>query len=230
MRPVDKGKSPYTSINNYQEARPFLIIQLGELCSYCEMHLDSGLSVEHVQPKSRQPEKACEWDNLLLACVNCNSTKKDTDINDANIHDYLWPDMDNTFLALKYSEAGIVGVNENLPLEIQEKAWRLIRLVGLDKTPDTSEDYSDRRWLNRCEAWEKAKRAKDSLAKIESIKDNELFRKTLVDNVDAYFSIWMTVFADDTDIKWRFIEKFTGTAKDCFDGAGNPLPKWHDEN
>lgn len=223
MRPIDKGNCPYTSISSYQDARPFLIERMGELCSYCEMHLDSGLAVEHVQPKSRQPEKICEWSNLLLACGNCNPTKGDTDINDSNIHDYLWPDIDNTFLALKYSEGGIIGVNENLPSEIQEKAWRLIRLVGLDKTPDVSESYSDRRWENRRKEWDKAELVKKDLAE----NDTEQHRKTIAELVDKYFSIWMTVFADDADMKRRFIEKFKGTAKDCFDKDGNPVPRSH---
>lgn len=226
MRPVDKGQCPYTSIGNYREARPYLIERLGELCSYCEMHLDFGLAVEHVQPKSRQPKKECEWDNLLLACGNCNPTKGDTDINDANIHDYLWPDMDNTFVALKYSEGGIVSVNEALPEEIKEKTWKLIQLVGLDKTPDVSQDCSDRRWQNRCDAWNKAKRAKARLAKVEEkFNDDHNLREEIVDLVEGYFSIWMTVFADDADMKRRFIDKFVGTAKDCFDEQGNPVPK-----
>lgn len=223
MRPVDKGESPYDSIDNYQKARPFLIGRLGELCSYCEMHLDSGLAVEHVQPKSLQPGKICNWSNLLLACGNCNSTKLDTDINDTNIHDYLWPDMDNTFLALKYSEGGIVGVNDALPPEIQEKAWRLIRLVGLDKTPDVSGDCSDRRWDNRREAWDIAKKEKQKLLFLPK-KYQATAREMLTLLIKDYFSVWMTVFADDADMKRRIINKFIGTAKDCFDG-GNPVPK-----
>ena len=37
----------------------------------------------------------------------------------------------------------------------------------------------------------------------------------------AYWSIWMTVFEDDPDMRCRFIEAFPGTDKTCFDAARN---------
>ena len=223
MRPIDKGESPYDSIKQYQEARPFLEERLGLLCSYCEMHLASKLEVEHVQPKSRHPEKICEWSNLLLACGNCNATKNDMDINDDNIHDYLWPDMDNTFLALKYSEGGIVSVNDTLPKEIQEKARRLIKLVGLDRVPpDVSMD--DNRWKERREAWKNAQREKIYLSSLP-MKNQQTGREMIITMVNEYFSIWMTVFADDVEMKRMIVNKFIGTAKDCFDADGNPVPR-----
>ncbi|MBR6059028.1 MAG: HNH endonuclease [Victivallales bacterium] len=223
MRPIEKGESPYASIKQYQKARPFLEERLGLLCSYCEMHLASKLEVEHVQPKSRHPEKVCEWSNLLLACGNCNSTKGHTDINDSNIHDYLWPDIDNTFLALQYSDGGIVGVNDSLPKEIQEKAWRLIKLVGLDRIPpDASID--DNRWKERREAWKNAQREKNYLSSL-SMRNQQTGREMIITMVNEYFSIWMTVFADDVEMKRMIIEKFIGTASDCFDKDGNPVPR-----
>ena len=177
--------------------------------------------MEHVQPKSLHPEKACDWDNLLLACVNCNSTKNKTDVNDSNLRDFLWPDINNTFLALKYTEEGIVSVNKSLSKSIQEKALRLIHLVGLDKFPDNSSDMSDRRWQNRREEWNKAVHVKNNLAE----NDTPEQRDTIATMANSYFSIWMTVFSDDTDVKRRFVEKFIGTAKDCFDKDFNPIPK-----
>ncbi len=220
MRPVAKGACPYSSLSRYQDARGFLIERLGELCSYCEMHLDSGLAVEHVQPKSRQPQKSREWENLLLACANCNATKGKTPITDATEDEYLWPDRNNTFLALEYSEGGVVSANEQLPPSIQEKARRLIHLVGLDKTPDRSSDQTDRRWQNRIDAWGLAQRSKDRLARVNT----QEMRAQIVDEAKDYFSIWMTVFAEDADMKRRFIEKFKGTAPDCFDASQGYAP------
>ena len=220
MRPVEKGSSPFKSIYNYHDAKGALIERLGEFCSYCESHLGAGLSVEHVQPQSHHPDKACEWDNLLLACVNCNSIKGDTDINDSNLNDYLWPHINNTYLALKYSEDGIVGVNKSLPEDIQAKAKRLIRLVGLDRRPDLS-NASDMRWRNRQKEWDKAQRVKKNLAE----NDTEQMRNTIVSLIESYFSIWMTVFSKDEDMKRRIIAKFRGTAKDCFDEHGYPIPR-----
>jgi hypothetical protein len=33
----------------------------------------------------------------------------------------------------------------------------------------------------------------------------------------------MHVFADDPDMRRRFIDAFPGTARDCFDTSGNPV-------
>ncbi len=46
-------------------------------CAYCESkitHIDFG-HIEHYRPKSRFKNQTFEWDNLLLACGVCNSTK-----------------------------------------------------------------------------------------------------------------------------------------------------------
>ena len=35
MRPVNKGTSPYTSIQEYRDALPYLEERIGIYCSYC---------------------------------------------------------------------------------------------------------------------------------------------------------------------------------------------------
>ena len=222
MRPVAKGNCPYEAIARYQEARGYLIQCIGEYCSYCEMHLDAGLAVEHVQPKIKNPDKECEWENLLLGCPNCNSTKGDKEIDDNTIDDYLWPDIHNTLLALTYSESGVVGINPAVDPAIQAKAQKLISLVGLDKTPDNFPDYSDRRWLNRRNAWEEAKKSKIRLAQCDTEEMREQIAATAR---HGYFSIWMTVFSDDIDMKKRIIKSYPGTAGNAFDAGCNPVPR-----
>ena len=227
MRPIDKGTVPQKNGQDvvyscYQDARKDLIARLGELCSYCEMHLDASLAVEHVQPKSLHQEKECIWDNLLLACTNCNSNKGETDIDDGNIADYLWPDRDNTFLAFRYTEGGEIQVNSELTADIRQKAEKLLHLVGLDKNPNNNVSASDRRWQNRYDAWGKATEVKKTL--LES-SDKESMRKMIAIMAESYFSIWLTVFADDPDMCCRLIAKFKGTAKNCFDGNGKPIPR-----
>ena len=97
MRPVARGTHPTDAAGNkkawteYSQSRGDLIDRIGEYCSFCEMHLDASLAVEHIQPKSLYPNLALEWDNFLLACTNCNSTKGDRDIK---LNDYFWPHLD----------------------------------------------------------------------------------------------------------------------------------------
>lgn len=227
MRPVIRGDCPqnaagqYIQFSDYANARKELIARLGEYCSYCEMQLDASLAVEHVQPK--QPpgsavvmvQRALSWDNFLLACTNCNSTKSNTDVV---LNDYLWPDRDNTFKAIKYTEGGVVSSVADVD---QVRANKLIQLVGLDKMPDT-QTASDRRWLNRKEAWDMATRAKERLCRSNSNEMKDQITETV--QAKGYWSIWMTVFKDDADMLSRFIAIMPGTDTTCFDATNGYIP------
>lgn len=99
MRPVDRGDSPNNGdFENYRDAYIPLLARLGPYCSYCERRIQTNLAVEHIQPKADYlyPELEGRWENYLLACVNCNSTKGDKDVRPENF--YL-PDRDNTLAA-----------------------------------------------------------------------------------------------------------------------------------
>lgn len=220
MRPVNRGDCPTDDEGNevqfaeYAQARRALIRRLGEYCSYCEMHLDASLAVEHVRPKKPPgaaaviPGRALDWHNFLLACTNCNSTKGDTDVV---LDDYLWPDRDNTFHALRYSVGGVV---ESAPGNDQIKADELLKLVGLCRTPDARE-ASDRRWLNRREAWELAVRAKERLARCPSDDMREQILETA--QAKGFWSVWMTVFADEATMRERLLVAYPGTQSHHFD-------------
>lgn len=215
MRPVERpillaaDGTPKT-FAKYQDARKDLIATFGEYCSYCEMHLDASLAVEHVQPKDLHAGLALSWSNFLLGCTNCNSTKGTKSPGPTNC---LWPDRDNTFIAFRYSEGGIVEVNPLLNLQQHALAQALINLVGLDRKVDNA-SASDRRWLNRRDAWDKAKRALERLGRT----DNDDMREQIVETATAngYWSVWLTVFSNDADMRKRFIEAMPGTARNCF--------------
>lgn len=218
MRPIEKGKNSKT-FNHYQEAKGDLIDRVGEYCSYCERGLPVCLAVEHVQSKSLHPELSLEWDNFLLACVNCNSNKFNIDIR---LEDYLWPDRDNTFLAFVYKEGGVIAVNDKLDGMQKKCAQNILDLVGLQKRPRISDSKRrDMRWRHRLEAWDTAT---DSLNDLLG-NDTEALRKCIVRLAEAkgHWSIWMTVFKDDDDMLKRFMERFPGTHKECFDEKGAPI-------
>ena len=217
MRPVDKGKNE-KKFSHYPQARGDLIDRVGEYCSYCEMRLEASLHVEHVQPKSFHPGLRCEWDNLLLACVHYNSAKGDRDIK---IEDYLWPDKDNTFLAFIYDEGGRISVNPTLNNKQKECAGDLLDLTGLNKHPGSDKKSSDKRWIYRKEAWERASRSLKRL----NINNTEEMRQEIVEHAysKGYWSTWMTVFKDDKDMLKRLVERFPGTCKGCFDNEGRPV-------
>lgn len=224
MRPVIRGACPTGAdgrvvvFKAYAMARGKLIERLGECCSYCEVHLDTSLAIEHVQPKkppgaiANDLVRELSWDNFLLACTNCNSTK---DNKDVVLDDYMWPDRDNTFLALIYKQGGLV---EAAPGHDNVRATRTIRLVGLHKVPsvnDQENEASDRRWNNRREAWDIALESKQNLFEL----DHPKMRDQIVLQIQGFWSIWMTVFKDDSDMLRRILDRIPGTAKHCFDVA-----------
>ncbi len=225
MRPVNRGPVPtkpdgspkrYTEYGN---ARKDLIQRLGEFCSYCEMELDTSLAVEHIQPKEHHPLLELEWHNFLLACTNCNSTKGQ---KNPVLTEIFWPHQDNTFDALMYGEEGVVKPAPHLSPAQKVIAAATISLTGLAKVTD-QQTASDRRWQNRREAWSIAHESKQDLAEC----DSEAMRRQIIRTVKAkgYWSIWMAVFADDTDMRRRLIQALPGTATDCFNDQGQSLPR-----
>lgn len=221
MRPIVRGPHPQNDngediqFSKYQDALPKLTSRLGQYCSYCERYIFSSLAVEHIRPKKPKGSKTTiherdlDWNNFLLACANCNSTKSNIDVI---VDDYLWPDRDNPFYALEYSEGGRVKPSPHVPEDLRIKAQRIITLVGLDKDPSICPNPSDTRWRNRCTAWDLATRWHNK-------KSSGLDRKLLTDTVKetGHWSIWMTVFKDDPEMLKCLIEAFPGTCIECFD-------------
>ncbi|MBR7784032.1 HNH endonuclease [Undibacterium luofuense] len=223
MRPVRRGVSPQRSdFSNYVDAKPELVSRLGSYCSYCERRVNTNLAVEHIQPKGLAASKALigTWSNFLLACVNCNATKKDKPVVLANL---FLPDRDNTSAAFVYSEDGKIALSSTLTLPVdQDRASDLLALVGLDKKISELTDANDKqialdRVSQRMEVWGIASMFKDQIVREPN---NNALRDCVVQLALAhgFFSVWMTVFLGDIDMRKRFIEAFPGTAESgCFD-------------
>jgi hypothetical protein len=173
-------------------------------------------------PKSLHETLKLNWTNFLLACVNCNSVKGDEDIAD---RDVLWPDRHNTMLAINYSIGGFVRVAEDLGDELNRRAQRLVNLVGLHR--HVAEGYPkpsprDRRWEQREEAWAAAEKCRDNFVVLgESGPALQLVLEAA--KFCGFFSVWMTVFSEFSEVKQALVEEFPGTAQACFDHAGNAI-------
>lgn len=223
MRPICRGSSPIAvDFDPYNEAQRYLISRLGAYCSYCERRIATQLAVEHIQPKGlpNYSHLIGRWENFLVSCVNCNSTKKSKDVVLSNT---LLPDRDNTFLAFEYSSDGTVEPSAQAKLAGMENiARKTLALTGLDKAMLVALDDNDRqvaldRVAQRREVWAIALDARQD---IEDNPNNLAVRKATVTAAlgHGFFSIWMTVFNGHTDMCNRFVDAFVGTkASGCFD-------------
>ena len=224
MRPVTRGAAPRAEgFREYAEALPYLVARMERYCSYCERFLPTGLAVEHVQPKVRYPALELHWDNFLLGCPNCNSTKKDRDVL---LHDVLLPDRDNTFVAFEYTDDGQVGPAPDLDRPTAAMAEATLALTGQNTRRGVPNDPNLRRVAldrvaQRRETWMKARDARDDLRRmpIPELRNSIVRLATTT----GLFSIWMKVFEDDAEMRGRFIDAFTGTAADCFDAERRPV-------
>jgi hypothetical protein len=68
---------------NYPEYKPWLRDEFSFRCVYClerEMwypNRASSFSVDHIEPRSKDPSRICDYENLLYSCVRCNSLKRE---------------------------------------------------------------------------------------------------------------------------------------------------------
>ena len=222
MRPIQRGPSPYpVDLENYKDAKPHLVARMGPYCSYCERRVNTMLAVEHIQPKDLPAYRnliGC-WGNFLLACFNCNSCKTD---NDVVLADVLLPDRDNTFLAFSYLPDGSVIPAPDLSESEKRMAAKSLEVTGLDKKASAIRDENGKevaldRVSQRMQAW---LNAEASLADFQTGPGNAALRSQIVRNATAtgFFSIWMTVFASEVDMRNRLIDAFEGTRRSgCFD-------------
>jgi hypothetical protein len=100
-----RGTTSPKQVKDYSYFRPDLIASVGEYCSYCEVPLGVNLAVEHMLSKTSS-FNAEDWNNLLLACANCNSHKLAKTRSEADLAEYYWPSKRysnfNTFDMLAY--------------------------------------------------------------------------------------------------------------------------------
>lgn len=235
MRPVEKKKSGdivrYTDSNDrevehtiqeeypkYGDAKLPLAGNIGQYCSYCEgFEKIHSLEVEHISAKS-QGGSSTAWNNFLLCCKICNTTKGVAVIND-NCH---LPHLNNTFYSFVYDETGRIKVNDNMPEISKEKARNLLNLLKLQRYPQTDNlpTEKDFRWRSRFEAWNRASRCKKQFLEGSITEDDIISNAKYM----GQWSIWFTVFKGIDSVRARLIEDFPGTCASCFDERNHYEP------
>jgi hypothetical protein len=233
MRPIYKSKRTQV-FKPYNTAKHDLESELGKSCSYCENGRES-LDVEHIYAKGLEKYKHLEtnWDNFLLACKNCNSTKGSKDIS--NINPFM-PHEHNLLCFIEIKEGGIIEIKPHLSEEDHKRTEAFINLVGLDRHPEHSKKCSpkDRRWEQRRECYRLAQRSLEKYKLCTTDQENIL---QLAEGY-GFFSVWFTVFKDHPEVRKALLfgmtikeeERlipFPSTHTDSFDTINNyePVPR-----
>jgi hypothetical protein len=78
-----KQDLPPSVAEGYRDPRvkESIVAETNGKCAYCESkmrHVDWG-DVEHIDPKSKYPDRLLDYSNLTLACAVCNGNKSDYD-------------------------------------------------------------------------------------------------------------------------------------------------------
>lgn len=233
MRPVlrtdkfDAGNP--TEYNPWGDAKPDLINEIGNFCSYCGKHLTrSALHVEHIHPKEFKDVNGIKiynhmkfhWNNFLLACGNCNSIKgtKDT----ATLNSFL-PHTDNLLRFIEVLRGGTLRVKAGVTGTDLARTNAFINLVGLDRYPGHLR-YSnkDDRWEYRLIAYKKATRQLQKYTNTPAMVDIENITELAV--TSGFFSVWFTVFAAHDSVKSALIKAFKGTNSARFNARNHYLP------
>lgn len=237
MRPVDKGNSPYSEIDEYQEAEPYLEKRIGAYCSFCEMPIYNAPAVEHKESKN-SGGALTDWDNLLLGCVYCNSRKGEK-IKKGDLNRWIWPDCHNTFLAFTYKDA-LPGLNEKylqtLDAAVYDRARRIFEDLALDYCPGMEETETtlkkdrkvkDKRWMRRINTFNVAMEARQIWLKYKGKQGEKEQLKNIVNQAKGYgfFSVWMTVFEEEVSVRNALVQAFPGTNRSCFDDKGAPIKR-----
>lgn len=208
MRPITKSRHiPSSYVHNpYGDAKDELIEAIGGYCSYCERPgYSSALDVEHIRDKKTHPRRQFLWRNFILGCKNCNPTK-----STKSVLNMYFPTVHNTFEIFNYDSLGNVDINITLlnTQDKQEKAQRLINLVGLDRRPGHAEfSTKDKRWSDRQDAYRLA------VKYLPKYQANEVDADAIIDLAltKGFWSIWMSIFASETVIIQRLKDEFVGT-------------------
>lgn len=74
-------RETFYSSPEWKLLRDIVIFEEGKWCRHCNIMIgaDADVTVDHIFPRSKYPERSLERDNLQVLCRSCNSAKGDRD-------------------------------------------------------------------------------------------------------------------------------------------------------
>jgi len=81
IRLVNYIKLPYEKLMQNKPSRAMIYKRDGHKCQYCGS--TKNLTIDHIIPRSRGGEDS--WENLVVACMPCNTRKSDRYLEETNL-------------------------------------------------------------------------------------------------------------------------------------------------
>jgi hypothetical protein len=214
--PVDSHGDPLVYAE-YGDAKYDLVQRLGPFCTYCERRLATHIAVEHIEARYLGGA-VIDWNNFLLACTNCNSSKGIKPLPNP----CFLPDRFNTAYAFEYGPGAMIAANVALASPQETTAANdTLDLFGLRSLMPMAPRQPDRRWDDYIERWGNAE---ISLQRWQSKPTSEL-REQIAETAQACgaFSIYMTVFKKEPAVRQEILDRFQkyNTRLRCFDTNAN---------
>lgn len=226
MRPIlrtDKFDSSGNPVeyNPWGDAKPELIDEIGDYCSYCEKQLDeSSLAIEHIYHKNQYTTQQFHWNNFLLACPICNSIKG---IKDVVTRNPFLPHLDNLLCFIEILYGGVISIKTGVTGTDLARTQSFIELIGLDRTiGHPSYSNKDDRWDYRLAAYDLAERQLQKYISTPTTTDIENIVALAVGR--GFFTVWFTVFDAHDEVKSALITAFKGTNHTRFDANNHFQP------
>ena len=161
----DNDKDVWNSPKIKEPLKKAILEMSHDKCSYCECKLgieSKDVTIDHFYPKSENPDKVVEWENLFPACLRCNRTKSKREeriINPCNDEpkEYLGVRNINRYRLKGIDSEGIgkntidvIGLNDvSRVITPRMIAWEILkeRLVEIEE--DLQDGGYKRKYKNR---------------------------------------------------------------------------------
>lgn len=161
----DKDKDVWNSSKIKEPLKKAMLKMSHGKCSYCECKLgieSKDVTIDHFLPKSKNPDKVIEWENLFPACLRCNRKKNNRE--GAIVHpcnnepkEYIGIKNVNRFRFKEIDSAGIgkntiqvLGLNDIRRVMIPRmEEWELLEERLMEVETDLKEEGYKKKYKNR---------------------------------------------------------------------------------
>jgi hypothetical protein len=139
----------------HKDIKNQLKLETNDKCIYCESKIGHNTpgDIEHKIPSSKAPNLRFDWNNLSIACTECNRRKNDYYVTGA---DFIDPYIDNVEAILEHhgpivlwkvgevrAEISVKTLNLNSPLRIELIANKLTKMSQLTEILERYNNETD---------------------------------------------------------------------------------------